>query len=265
MILFPNAKINLGLQILRKRSDGFHEISSLFYPIPLCDVLEFVPGDRDEFFSSGISIPGSGNLVLDALALLRTDFDIPPLQIHLHKHIPIGAGLGGGSADAAFMITGLNRAFDLNLSNLQMEQLAAELGSDCAFFIQNKTALASGRGEILNSFNLDLSGKFMVLHYPGIHVSTAEAYGAITPNDHRESLENILDKPITDWKSQLSNDFEEGVSKLHPVISDSIEQLYRAGAVYSAMTGSGSAVFGIFDKPVEVEFDQGDSFTFKLD
>lgn len=265
MIVFPNAKINLGLQILKKRADGYHEISSLFYPIPLCDVLEFVPSAKDEFQSTGISIPGKSNLVLDALALIRDRRDIPPLRIHLHKHIPIGAGLGGGSADAAFMITALNKAFELDLSDNEMEHCASLLGSDCAFFIRNVPAIASGRGEVLNPFSMSLAGKSLIVHYPGIHVSTADAYAGVLPDDQREPLQSILSQSTSEWKNKLINDFEKGIGQLHPSIPLAVEKLYDAGAQYASMTGSGSAVYGIFEKPTEVDFSGGNTYTFTLD
>lgn len=265
MIVFPNAKVNLGLQILRKRADGFHEISSLFYPIPLCDVLEFVPSSKDSFESSGILIPGTGNLVMDALDLVRKKHDIPPIGVHLHKHIPIGAGLGGGSADAAFMINALCDEFEVRLSLEEKEEIAAELGSDCAFFIRNQPAMASGRGEVLEPFHLDLSGKYMVVHYPGIHISTARAYAGITPRDNRTPIDEILSQPISNWSGLLTNDFQAGICQSYPEVAQAISVLENAGARYAAMTGSGSAVFGIFDRAAEVEFLSGSTFAFTLD
>lgn len=264
MLVFPNAKINLGLQILRKREDGFHEIASLFYPVPICDALEFVVSDRDEFSKSGIEIPGNGNLVLEAVELLRSIRDVPPIHIHLHKNIPIGAGLGGGSSDAAFMVTGLNSYFELGLSDQQMKNIAAQLGSDCAFFIDNKPAIARGRGEILTPFELSLKGYWMVLHYPEIHISTAEAYARISPNDQRPDLREFLALPLEQWRDHLSNDFEKSLSQKYPVIKGEIANFYETGAEYAAMTGSGSSVFGIYKSKPSISFDRGSTFYFEL-
>ncbi|MEQ9099835.1 MAG: 4-(cytidine 5'-diphospho)-2-C-methyl-D-erythritol kinase [Imperialibacter sp.] len=252
MITFPNAKINLGLQILRKRTDGYHDISSLFLPIPLQDVLEIVEAKSLSFTSSGLPIPGNSddNLCLKAYQLLQRDFALPPLSIHLHKAIPMGAGLGGGSADGAFMLVMLNKKFALGLSNAQLEDYAAQLGSDCPFFVKNQPAMALGRGTELTPFPTDLNGYHLLLVFPGIHIGTKEAYAGVKPNDRQQGITDILSQPIEKWKGQLVNDFEQSVFSNHPALKEVKEKLYAKGAVYASMTGSGSTMYGIFeDKP----------------
>lgn len=247
MITFPHAKINLGLRILKKRTDGYHEIATCFYAVPVCDVLEIVPADHTSFTSSGLPIPGSPehNLCLKALNLLKTDFDIPDVLMHLHKAIPMGAGLGGGSSDGAFTLKMVNELFSLGLTTGQLLNYASRLGSDCPFFIEGKPVLATGTGTELHSISLSLSDSWVRIIYPGIHVGTAEAYAGVKPDATREPLENILGKQQL-WKNQLVNDFEPTVTNNHPVISKLINDLYANDAWYAAMSGSGSAVFGLF-------------------
>tara|TARA_R110002012_G_scaffold62974_2_gene165755 strand:+ start:24891 stop:25694 length:804 start_codon:yes stop_codon:yes gene_type:complete len=249
VITFPNAKINLGLQILRKRSDGYHDISSLFLPIPLQDVLELVEAKSLSFTSSGLPIPGSSddNLCLKAYHLLQKDFELPPISIHLHKAIPMGAGLGGGSADGAFMLVMLNKKFGLGLIDTQLEDYAGQLGSDCPFFIKNQPAIASGRGAELSSFPLDLKGHYLLLVFPGIHIGTREAYAGVTPNDQQKAITEVLSMPLSSWKDVLVNDFEQSVFPNHPSLREIKEKLYADGAVYASMTGSGSTMYGIFE------------------
>ena len=245
MILFPNAKINLGLQIKSKRADGYHELETIFYPVNYCDVLEILPSDQLDFTSSGIDIPGKGNLCLDAYHLLKQDFDIQAVHIHLHKIIPIGAGLGGGSSDAAFTLKGLNVLFDLQLSTEQLRTYAVQIGADCPFFIENKPMLATGIGEILESIELDLSAYHIAIVKPNIHISTAEAYSLVTSNEPLYSLSDLIKFPVKEW--QLQNDFEKSVFAKYPAIEDLKNSLYEQGAVYAAMSGSGSSVFGLFE------------------
>ena len=256
MILFPNAKINLGLHVLLKRSDGFHEIESCMYPIPLCDILEIIPAQKFSFVQTGISFPPSAekNLCEKAYDLLSQNFNVPPVYIHLRKQIPSGAGLGGGSSDAAFVLKGLNELFSLNLSNETLETLSAELGSDCPFFIANVPSIVRGRGEILSPFNLDLKGTFLVLINPDIHVSTKDAYAIVSPKKAVNKLEEVLSYNRNEWKSSLVNDFQVPIAHNHPVISETIDLLYQNGANYAAMSGSGSTVFGLFDfaPPAEI-------------
>jgi 4-diphosphocytidyl-2-C-methyl-D-erythritol kinase len=251
MVVFPNCKINLGLHILRKRADGFHDLETIFYPLSLSDALEIVHADTLQFTCSGIAVPGNtdDNLCLKAYHLLKKDFpQLPPVHIHLHKHIPIGAGLGGGSSDAAFTLLLLNQKFQLGIGEAKLIGYAAELGSDCAFFIKNKACLATGRGEILEEIDLDLGGySFLVVH-PGIHVHTGKAFGKITPGEPAHPLHNLDRNAVHSWKSVLTNDFEAVVFPEHPEIAEIKAKMYEGGAVYAAMSGSGSAVVGIFPK-----------------
>ena len=251
MIIFPNCKINLGLHILRRRPDGFHDLETVFYPLPLTDALEVLSDDKLQFASSGIPVPGNeqDNLCLKAWHLLKADFpDLPPVKIHLHKHIPIGAGLGGGSADAAFMLQMLNNKFRLGISEEQLIAYAARLGSDCAFFIRNKPCYATSRGEVLTPLELDLSRYSWLLVYPGIHVNTGWAFGQITPGVPEQQLQQSIQQPVEAWRALISNDFEAPVFSAHPVLGEIKGQLYKAGALYATMSGSGSAMVGIFPK-----------------
>lgn len=252
MVVFPNAKINLGLNVVARRPDKFHDIVTCFYPLKLHDVLEVIEGTgkKSSFTASGIEIPGKPeeNLCMKAYKMLRKDYQLPNVDMHLHKVIPIGAGLGGGSADAAFTIEALNELFQLFLDASLLEDYAAQLGSDCAFFIRNKPVLAFERGDVFGSVKISLEGKKLLLIYPGIHVSTAEAYSQINPAQPEESVKEILEgEPIENWREKLVNDFEASVFSLHPELGQLKEQLYQAGALYASMSGSGSAVFGIFD------------------
>jgi len=254
MVSFPPCKINLGLRILRKRPDGYHEIATCFYPLPWTDILEIIPANTLEFSSTGLPIPGTpeNNLCLKAYALLRAGFSIPPVKIHLHKIIPMGAGLGGGSADAAHTLLLLNDIFRLGLSQEKLVTFAAHIGSDCSFFIHNKPMLGAGRGEILSNTSVNLNGKFIVIVKPDVHVSTADAYSAITPDAANPLPNAVLNQPLTTWKTALVNDFEPSVFLKHPIVKDVKEKLYARGAVYASMSGSGSSVFGIFDQPVDL-------------
>ncbi|MCF8329369.1 MAG: 4-(cytidine 5'-diphospho)-2-C-methyl-D-erythritol kinase [Crocinitomicaceae bacterium] len=249
MILFPIAKINLGLHVTNKRPDGFHEIESCLYPIPLCDILEIIPAEEAKFIQTGIDLPNSNekNICQKAYDLLAANYNIPPVFMHLRKQIPIGAGLGGGSSDAAFVLKGLNELFSLNISQLNLESFAAELGSDCPFFITSLPCLVGGRGEVLSPSNIDLSGKFLVLINPNIHISTKDAYALINPKQPEGKLEEILSSEQNKWKNSLVNDFQVPISKKYPIISETIDFLYENGAYYAAMSGSGSTVFGLFD------------------
>lgn len=250
MIAFPNAKINLGLNILSKREDGYHNISSVFYPVPLQDILEIIPAEDFKFSSSGLTIPGTtgGNLVVKAYHLLNERHQLQPVHIHLHKIIPMGAGLGGGSADGAFAIRLLNEVFTLSLPEASMQEYAARLGSDCPFFIQNKPVLAEGRGTEFSDIAVDLKGKYLVLICPDVHVSTAEAYNGIKPAIPERNIREIIENsPVKDWKKHLKNDFEASVFSRYPQLQTIKEQLYDHGALYASMTGSGSALYGLFD------------------
>jgi len=276
MVFFPNCKINLGLRILRKRPDGYHDLQTVFYPLPLKDVLEVVRSTENSFHADGLPIPAvpgnpgdpgaaiaggfaENNLCTRAWQLLKKDFpDLSPIELHLYKNIPIGAGLGGGSADGAGMLQLLNHFFHLGLTEDQLLAYAARLGSDCPFFIKNKPCLASGRGEILKPISLDLSAYSFLLVHPGIHVSTALAFSQVIPAVPERSLEEIIAAPINTWTSGLINDFEAPVLRQHPELAPIKEKLLAEGALYAAMTGSGSSFFGIFEKGKlpSVHFDQ---------
>jgi 4-diphosphocytidyl-2-C-methyl-D-erythritol kinase len=255
MLTFPNAKINIGLSIIEKRPDGFHNLESCFYSVGWSDVLEILPAEKTIFKSTGIPIPGNteNNLCLKAYHLLKTDFDIPPVMIHLHKVVPIGAGLGGGSADCAFTIKTLNDLFGLNLSTTLMEDYARKLGSDCAFFIQNRPQFCFGKGDEFSTIKVDLSGKFIVLVNPNIHISTAEAYSGVKPKKSEFDLKEILQLPVNQWVNIVKNDFEYHLLPKYPAIADIKNQLYTQGASYASMTGSGSTVFGIFEEEINLK------------
>jgi 4-diphosphocytidyl-2-C-methyl-D-erythritol kinase len=250
VIVFPNAKINLGLHVVARRPDGFHNLDSCFYPVAWQDALEIIEADKTRFVSSGINIPGKAedNLCLKAFRLMQKDFALPPVHIHLYKNIPIGAGLGGGSADAAFTLRLLSRHFHLMLSDDLLKMYAAELGSDCAFFINNEPAIASGKGDDLDPIALDLSSYYIFIVYPDLAISTKEAYATVAPRPPERSIRDIvMNEPLENWKHHLVNDFEAGVSAAHPDIAHIRKTLYENGALYAAMSGSGSCVYGIFN------------------
>ena len=251
MLAFPNAKINIGLNITSKRPDGYHNIESCFYPTPWNDALEIIPSSELKFTTSGLSIPGSedSNLCLKAYHLLKEDFDIPAVHIHLHKVIPMGAGLGGGSADGAFTLKLLNDLFELGISSKQLEVYASKLGADCPFFIDNKPKIVRGTGDVFSDCPIDLTGKTILIKNPGIHIGTKEAYANVIPKEPLIRIEDILIKNISDWKDQVNNDFEESVFPSHPEIENLKNDLYNLGASYASMTGSGSTVYGIFENP----------------
>ncbi len=257
MISFPHCKINLGLHVAGKRSDGFHDLSSCFYPVPRTDILEIIPAQEFSFSLSGMEVLGASedNLCVKAYQLIKKYFDISPAKIHLHKTIPIGAGLGGGSADAAFTLRLLCQVFDLKISNDQLKYYAAQLGSDCTFFLQDQPMMGSGRGEILSPTLVNLKGKQLVLVKPNIHISTSEAYENISPHRSTNSIDEILKSPVKEWRGKLKNDFEESIFITHPALGAVKEKLYLLGAMYSSMSGSGASVFGIFEKPVDLKKD----------
>ena len=289
MISFPNAKINIGLNVVAKRSDGYHDIETVFYPVLLQDALEIklmrpldpallrkrieagllvqpddafipyriLPKKEDipccslEITGNEFSCSAADNLVVKAYLMLQQNFDLPSIDIKLHKHIPSGAGLGGGSSDCAFMISLLNRRFNLRMRESMMERYAARLGSDCAFFITNTPSIATGRGEILNPVSLSLKGYTVLLVKPDVSVSTAEAYASLTPKRPDIPLEEAIKRPITEWKDCVFNDFETTVFAKYPLLADIKRKLYSMGAVYAAMSGSGSTVYGLFREPID--------------
>ncbi|WP_310588041.1 4-(cytidine 5'-diphospho)-2-C-methyl-D-erythritol kinase [Dyadobacter tibetensis] len=249
MVVFPNAKINIGLHITQKRSDGYHNVESCFYPIDWTDALEIAPSERLTCTISGMEVPGNvmDNLCIRAYHLLRADYNLPPIDLHLLKAIPIGAGLGGGSADATFTLKALNKLEQLNLSEEALIQYARQLGSDCAFFVKNKPVFSFHKGDEFEPMDLSLKGRWIAVINPGIHISTAEAYAGIRPRRPACDLRDILKTPIQEWKDQVINDFEAPLARKHPTIAQIKAQLYEAGALYASMTGSGSTVYGFFE------------------
>ena len=262
MITFPIAKINLGLNVVERRPDGYHNLETVFYPVPICDALEVTP--MDELFPSpydcdlkvsNISIEGDEqrNLVVRAYQLLKQDFpQLPRIHAHLHKAIPTQAGMGGGSSDCAYMIRLLNEQFKLGLSTQQMTDYAARLGADCAFFILSRPAYAEGIGERLEPIALDLSRYWIAVVRPDIPVSTKEAFSLIRPHRPKKKCRDVVMQPIETWRNDLVNDFEQSVFALHPEIGAIKQRLYDLGAVYAAMTGSGSSLYGLFRKPIDL-------------
>jgi 4-diphosphocytidyl-2-C-methyl-D-erythritol kinase len=257
MISFPNCKINLGLHIIGKRDDGYHDLETIFYPVRIKDAIEVIEKAPTQFSISGLEIGGEeqNNLCLKAYHLLKKDFpQLPPVHMHLHKLIPTGAGLGGGSADGAFTLKLINKKFDLALSEKQLIGYALQLGSDCPFFILDKPCFATGRGELLDQIAVDLSTYKILIVHPGIHISTAWAFSKLSgsrprrgPGNSKSSRETIQ-QPISTWREELINDFEEPVFSQYPEIKKIKDELYDAGAAYSSMSGSGSSVYGIFRK-----------------
>ena len=260
MILFPNCKINLGLYITQKRQDGFHNLQTFFYPVPITDALETITQENKdapfEFTLSGAPIDAtSDNICVKAYQLLKKDFpQLPPVKMHLHKAIPVGAGLGGGSADGAFTLLLLNTKYNLQLTEEQLLGYALQLGSDCPFFIKNVPCLATSRGEILTPQPLDLSPYKLVLVNPGIHIPTGWAFSQLQPKEPTQPLSQIIQQPVSTWKETLTNDFEAPIFLHHPSISQIKGDLYAAGAVYASMSGSGSTVFALFEKEAQPAF-----------
>ncbi len=253
MIVFPNAKINIGLRVLRKRRDGYHDIESVFYPVSLSDVLEVLPSvqelnaKKDEIYVSGLEAPASGdNLCIKAAKLFQNRHGIPDVRIHLHKNIPPGSGLGGGSSDAAYTLMALNEIYGIGLRDETLKQYASELGADCTFFIDNRPSIINGKGNVPEPVPVSLTGYYMILVFPGIEVSTAAAYQMIKPSEEGYTVREMIKLDPQEWKNKISNSFEEVVFRNHPELGDIKEALYRSGAVYASMSGSGSAIFGIF-------------------
>jgi len=250
MVFFPNAKINLGLNILRKREDGYHELETIFYPIGLKDGLEFIENKQNKiiFTNSGLplNIDPEENIIVKAYRLLAADYSLPGLDLHLHKVIPFGAGLGGGSSDAAFLLKGLNDFFELGLFVSQLKKYAVKLGADCSFFLENKPAFACGIGEQLQNIDFTLNGYFIVLVKPPFGVGTKEAYAGIKPSLPKKSLLDSIQLSQDNWQNCIVNDFETSVFNLYPEIAEIKSKLIDHGAVYASMSGSGSSVFGLF-------------------
>ena len=255
MIAFPNIKINLGLSITEKRPDGYHNLETVFYPVALEDALEIrTSPNADRKFTlhqHGMEIAGNpeDNLVVKAYLLMDKEFHLPPIEIHLYKHIPSGAGLGGGSSDAAFILKLLNDHYQLGVSEEQLEVYAATLGADCAFFIKNRPIFAEGIGNIFSPVELSLNGYQIMIIKPNVFVSTREAFSNIHPHRPKYPVREAIQRPVQEWKDTLINDFEASVFPQHPVIGEIKEELYHQGAIYASMSGSGSSVFGLFAPP----------------
>ena len=258
MISNPNCKINLGLHITEKRPDGYHNIETVFYPIALCDKLEINPCDTFAFSQNGIELEclAADNLCVKAYKLLKNDFPmIGNVDIKLTKNIPFGAGLGGGSADAAFTLMMLNSIFALKLSDEQLANYARKLGADCAFFVKNTPVYATEKGDVFEKYNVSLSNYSLLLVKPDIFISTPQAYSGVKPHKAENDIRTILSQPIETWKNTLVNDFEESIFPKHPLLNDIKKMLYNSGAVYAGMSGSGSSMFGIFPKNVKISMD----------
>ncbi len=270
MITFPNAKINLGLNIIAKRSDGYHNLETVFYPVSLEEALEVNKSENNStpfaLHTSGLPVEGdpAQNLVAKAFQLLAKRFDLPPIDVYLYKKIPTGAGLGGGSSDAAFMLKLLNDEFELKLTTEELEEYAAQLGADCAFFIRNHPTFAEGIGNIFSSVKVSLQGYGIVIVKPDIFVSTREAFSLITPAKPEISLKENIYRAPEEWKKHITNDFERSVFKLYPAIAEIKDKLYDHGAIYASMSGSGAAVYGLFTPETEIpKMDFGSSFFYQ--
>ncbi|MEP6951461.1 MAG: 4-(cytidine 5'-diphospho)-2-C-methyl-D-erythritol kinase [Ginsengibacter sp.] len=268
MIAFPNCKINLGLNILRKRADGFHDLETVFFPAGLSDVLEILPAPDNitQFTVTGIS-PGKpeDNLCMKAFNLLKKDYpQLPGINMHLHKAIPPGAGLGGGSADAAFTLQLLDIKFNLVVPPKKMLEYALQLGSDCPYFLVNKPCLGTGRGEVLEPVNLSLSGYKILLINPGIHINTGEAFKQINPTVPAKKIKEIIQQPIETWKEELANDFEKIIFNKYPLLKKIKESFYENGAIYCAMSGSGSTLYGIFKKDSNINYPAEPAYFYKI-
>ncbi len=268
MLYYSNIKINLGLHITEKRADGFHNIESVFYPINWYDALECHPSKTTSIENSGLTIDGApeNNLILKAYRLLSQDHHIPPTSFYIQKNIPMGAGLGGGSANAAYTLKALNQLYELNLNPKQLLEYARQLGSDCAFFIHNQPILATEKGDVFSPCSLNLSKYYILLIYPNIAISTPQAYAKVKPRKESKNILNILSQPIENWKNELKNHFEDALFKDIPVLKQIKEQLYQNGAIYASMSGSGSTMYGIFkNKPCVEKFKSYQTWSGKLE
>lgn len=269
MILFPNAKINIGLSIIRKRDDGFHDIETIMYPIGLCDALEYIE-EKESKTQGKISITYSGNvsfisqdICLRVIQLLEEMFHLPSLRMHLLKNIPAGAGFGGGSSDAAFLLKSLNELYSFGLSSDRLEKLAGSIGGDCPFFIRNKPCLVSGKGDLLQETRVNLEGYWLFLVYPGVIISTKEAYQEVIPAYRSENLNDLIQQPLDHWKNCIKNQFEDSVCRKYPLLSEIKEGLYKMGAVYASLSGSGSGLYGIFRSEVKIPAIFNSYFTYQ--
>ncbi len=268
MIIFPNCKINLGLNILAKKENGFHDLETFFYPVHIQDALELLPStiSNTELTITGLTTGEiENNICLKAYLLIKKDYpQLPEIKVHLHKSIPLGAGLGGGSVDGVAMLQLIDRKFNLNINNEQLFGYALMLGSDCPFFLLNRPCFATGRGEILEPLPISLSGYKIIIINPGIHISTSEAFKNITPSTPEKSIKEIIVQPIDTWGIELKNDFENSIFDKYPVIKNIKEEIYKAGAIYASMSGSGSTIYGIFETNINTRFLSGSSYFYKV-
>ena len=255
MVVFPNAKINLGLWIVERRPDGYHNLESCFCPVPWRDILEFVESEATEFSSTGLNIPGDpkDNLVLKAYQLLKESYQLPELKIHLHKQIPMGAGLGGGSSDAAFFLKAVNKQYNLGIGNEELEGFAGKFGADCPFFIDNSLRFVRGTGDVFEPIELSLQDYYISIIYPGVHISTKEAFASINPGPKGLDMKAILHQPVNTWREQLSNDFEAYAFGTHPELGQLKNELYDRGAEFASMSGSGSCIYALSKSVLDTE------------
>jgi len=256
MLFFPNAKINIGLNVIRKRDDGYHDIETLMYPIGMKDAMEFIENkenDKHLFTYSGVQLNVNEDLCAGLLGRLAGRVKIPPLEVHLHKNIPPGTGLGGGSSDIVFLLSNLVNYFNLPLNPEEQYEIALEAGSDCPFFLHNKPMIATGRGEILAEADISLKGYHLLLVMPGIHISTKQAYAAVKPTGRRNLVSDIIVRPVEEWKDILVNQFEEALFPKYPLLKEIKHTLYAMGALYASLTGSGSGIYGIFSEEIEID------------
>ena len=256
MVGFANAKINLGLHILRRRQDGYHEIETVFYPVrELRDVVEVVPGSSVDLVNTGLAVdvPLEKNLIYKAYQMLKQDFDLPEVMFYLHKQIPMGAGLGGDSADASVVLQLLNKEFDLGLDTGRLHEYARRLGADCSFFLYNEPMIARGIGDELEKVEVDLDAYNIVIVKPGFAISTKEAYSLVRPDRRRQSLSELIALPVEQWKDHVVNDFEQVLFPVYPELQEIKNRLYELGAIYVSLSGSGSAVYGIFNRQINLE------------
>jgi 4-diphosphocytidyl-2-C-methyl-D-erythritol kinase len=265
MLQFPNCKINIGLYISGRRDDGFHDLESVFYPVSFNDALEIIPSEKFSFKCEGIELPGNeeDNLCVKAYRLLQAEFDLPAVDMFLLKNIPTGAGLGGGSADGAFTLRLLNDIFKLNIGIKQLESYAAILGSDCPFFIRNTPCFVKGRGEILEEIEPVLAGYHITIVHPGIHISTKKAFQNIRPQITNFSLYQAVKEPLDTWQGVISNAFEEYAFGKYPILAEIKNSLKEAGATYTSMSGSGSAIYGISKNKIKLGETFGDFRTWQ--
>jgi len=264
MLTFANAKINLGLFLTEKRADGYHNLQTIFYPIRINDVVELIDAEETSMLIKGVDIPGDAgdNICIKAFKILQKEFGLPNQQIVLLKNIPVGAGLGGGSSDAAFLVKLVNQKFNLGLSAEQMEAYVRPLGADCAFFVKNKPTYAFAKGDEFEELSVDLSAYYVVLVKPPVHVSTAQAYSKVNVKQPSTSLKDLIHLPLQDWQAHIFNDFEPSVFQQYPQIEQIKTKLYQAGAKFALMSGSGSSVFGIFENEVKLPDLEKDNLVF---